>query len=134
MRSGESPAENLAAAANASEKALAANPRNSVAYQSAAEVHRWRAEWLNSQGRSIRSEIVAGRSLIERALARNPSSANAMVTGAALTIIQASAETDPTVRGALLGEARSDLRRALEINPLLEAETGDLRRRIEALR
>ena len=29
----------------AAEKALVANPQNAVAYQNAAEVHRWRADW-----------------------------------------------------------------------------------------
>jgi serine/threonine-protein kinase len=133
IRSGESPAQHLNAAANAAEKALVANPQNAVAYQSAAEVSRWRAEWRLLQGRSVRAELIEGQRLVEEALFRNPGLANAMVTESTLKTIQAEMETDPRSRAALAAEASAGLRRALEVNPLLERETEDLRERITAL-
>jgi serine/threonine-protein kinase len=133
MRNGNSPTSRLDAAADSADKALAANPRNAVAYQSAAKVHLWRAEWRLLQGAAIQGEVVAGRRYVERALELNPRLASALVTGARLQVVQASAENDPRVRQALLADATASLDRALTINPLLEAETTDLRRRIEAI-
>jgi serine/threonine-protein kinase len=133
LNSGESPRENLDAASATAEQALVANPRNAVAYQSAAEVSRWRAEWRLEQGRSVRTELVDGQRLIEESLARNPGLANAMVTQSALKIVQAEAERDPRSRAALAAEASTSLERALEINPLLELETAELRERIAGL-
>ena len=121
------------AAAAAASKALAANPRNAVAYQSAAEINRWRAEHRLRQGLSIRADVREGRRLVERALALNPGLANALVTGAAITTVQAESESAEATRRALAAEADDALRRALEINPDLERETGELRRRIEAV-
>jgi serine/threonine-protein kinase len=133
LRSGESPLRYLDAAADSAAKALIVNPQNAVAYQSAAEVHRWRAEWRLLQGRSVRAELVEGQRLIEEALARNPGLALAMVTESTLKAIQAEAEQDPRSRAALAAEASAGLRRALEVNPLLERETEELRTRIAAL-
>ena len=81
------------AASESAARALTVNPRNAVAYQSAAEVHRWRAEDRLRQGLSIRTDVNQGRRLVEQALALNPGLASAMVTGAALTTIQAEAES-----------------------------------------
>jgi tRNA A-37 threonylcarbamoyl transferase component Bud32 len=133
LQSGESPATYLDSAETAAGNALVANPQNAVAYQSAAEVQRWRAEWRLLQGLSVRAEIIEGQRLIEEALARNPGLASAMVTGSALKLIQAEAEQDPRSRTALAAEASAGLRRALELNPLLERETEELRDRIAGL-
>ncbi len=133
MREGLEPQVFLEAAARAANKALAVNPRNAVAYQSAAKVHRWRAEDRLLRGLSIRSDVSEGRRLVEQALALNPGLASALVTGAALTTIQAEAETLLLTRRALAADADDAVRRALEINPLLERETEDLRRRIEVV-
>ena len=56
-----------------------------------------------------------------------------MVTGAALTTIQAEAESAQATRSALAADAEDAVRRALEINPFLELETEELRRRIAAV-
>ncbi len=56
-----------------------------------------------------------------------------MVTGAALTTIQAEAEGTQSIKKALAAEAGTAVRRALEINPYLERETEELRRRIGAV-
>ena len=133
LRSGESPRRHLDAAADSADKALIVNPQNAVAYQSAAEVQRWRAEWRLNEGRSVRAELIEGQRLIEEALARNPGLANAMVTESTLNTIQAETEEDPRSRAALASEASAGLRRALEVNPLLELETAELRSRIAAL-
>jgi serine/threonine-protein kinase len=133
LQTGQSPRAYLEAASTTAEQALVANPRNAVAYQSAAEVFRWRAEWRLDQGRSVGAELVEGRRLIEEALARNPGLALAMVTQSALKIIQAEAERDPRSRAALAAEASTSLERAVEINPLLERETEELRERIAGL-
>jgi serine/threonine-protein kinase len=134
LQIGESPSTFLDAAASAVEKALVANPQNARAYQSMAEVYRWRAEWRRREGRSVSAEIVEGQRLIEEALARNPGLANAMVTQSALKTIQAEGEADARSRAALAAEASTSLSRALQVNPLLERETEELRQRIEALR
>ena len=133
LKSGASPSEALDAAQTAAGNAIVANPRNAVAYQSAAQVQRWRAEWRLRQGLSVRAELTEGQRLIEEALARNPGLASAMITESALNTIQAEAETDPRSRAALASEASDSLRRALEINPLLQRETEGLRSRIAAL-
>ena len=133
MKSGTSPQSHFEAASESAARALTVNPRNAVAYQSAAEVHRWRADDRLHQGLSIRSDVNQGRRLVEQALALNPGLASAMVTGAALTTIQAEAETSQTTRIALAADAEDAVRRALEINPFLERETEDLRRRIRAV-
>jgi tetratricopeptide (TPR) repeat protein len=133
MKSGTSPQSHFEAASESAARALTVNPRNAVAYQSAAEVHRWRADDRLRQGLSIRSDVNQGRRLVEQALALNPGLASAMVTGAALTTIQAEAETSQTTRIALAADAEDAVRRALEINPFLERETEDLRRRIRAV-
>jgi tetratricopeptide (TPR) repeat protein len=133
MRAGASPEASLATAARSAERALAANPRNAVAYQSAAEVRRWRAEWLLSIGAPVGAEIAEGRRLIEQAHARNPGLASAFVTDAALLVIQAKEEANPSIRRSLASEAAEDLSQALAENPLLKRENEGLRSRIEAL-
>jgi hypothetical protein len=70
---------------------------------------------------------------VERALAINPELASAMVTGAALTVIQAESESSPATRRALAAEASRTLGRALTINPLLERETAELSHRVTSL-
>ena len=55
-----------------------------------------------------------------------------MVTDAALKTIQAEAESDSRIRSALLSDAASSLRKALEANPLLAVETVELNERIIA--
>jgi serine/threonine-protein kinase len=133
LQSSASPSDALDAAETAAGNALVANPGNAVAYQSAAQVQRWRAEWRLRQNLSVRAELTEGQRLIEEALARNPGLASAMITESALNTIQAEAEQDPRSRAALASEASDSLRRALEVNPLLELETEELRTRIAAL-
>ena len=133
MRNGASPRPYFSAAAAAAENAIAANSQNPVAYQSAAEVHRWHAEWRLAQGQSVRADLIEGQRLIERALQRNPGLANAMVTDAALKTIQAESESDPRIRSALSADAASSLRKALEANPLLAHETAELNQRIRKI-
>ncbi len=132
MRNGASPQIYLAAADAAAAKAMAANPQSAVAYQSAARVHRWRAEWRLSQGRSVGEDLIEGQRHVEQALQRNPELAGSMVTDAALKTIQAESEADPRIRSALLSDAASSLRKALETNPLLAGETVELNERIIA--
>jgi len=133
MHNGESPGPYLTAAATAAENAIAANSQNAVAFQSAAEVHRWRAEWRLAQGRSVRADLIEGQRLIERAFKRNPGFANAMVTAAALKIIQAESEPDPRIRSALSSDAATSLRKALDANPLLAHQTVELNQRIRKI-
>ena len=128
--SGVSPLAYLDAAAETAQRALTVNPRNAVAYQSAAEVHRWRAQSRLDRGQSVRTDLNEGRRLVDQALELNPGLARALITGAALTIIQAEAEEPGRTRTALAAEAERALSEALEINPLLERETEELRRRI----
>jgi hypothetical protein len=132
MRNGASPQVYLAAADAAAAKAIAANPQSAVAYQSAARVHRWRAEWRLSQGRSVGEDLIEGQRHVEQALQRNPGLAGSMVTDAALKTIQAESESDPRIRSALLSDAGASLRKALEANPLLAGETVELNERIIA--
>ena len=69
MSQGRSPAAALRAADRAVGRALEVNPENAVAYQSAAEVHRWRAEWSIQRGRGSVDEIRAGAASAGRTLA-----------------------------------------------------------------
>lgn len=131
--SGAAPQPYLDAALHAASQAMTVNPRNAVAYQGAAEVYRWRAEDRLRNGLSIRPDVREGRRLVEQALALNPGLASALVTGAALTIIEAEAEVGGPTRTALAAQADDAVRRALEINPSLERETAELRRRIAAV-
>jgi len=133
MAQGMDPRSFFEAATASASTALTVNPRNAVAYQSAAEVHRWRAEDRLRRGLSVRTDLNEGRRLVERALELNPGLANALVTGAGLTTVQAESEASVTTRRALAADAADTIRRALEINPSLERQTADLRRRIEAM-
>ncbi len=133
MRSGVDPEPHLDAAEAAAERGLAANPRNAVAYQGAAEVQRWRAEDRLRRRLPVADEVAAGRRLAARALALNPGSANAMVTEAALGVIEAEDQNDPAARKATAAAAAAALERALAINPLLDLETRDLRERLSRL-
>jgi hypothetical protein len=133
MAQGMDPGSFFEAATASASTALTVNPRNAVAYQSAAEVHRWRAEDRLRRGLSIRTDLNEGRRLVERALELNPGLANALVTGAGLTTVQAESEASVATRRALAADAADTIRRALEINPSLEKQTADLRRRIEAM-
>ena len=131
MRRGESPEGRLQAAAAAAGQALAINPQNAAGYQTAAEVHRWRAEWLRSLQRDPLPDIAAGRRLAAQAVELNPSLANALVTDAALLLLQAEATSAPAQRRALVADARRALDRATELNPLLADEARPLRGRAD---
>jgi len=133
MRIGQSSDSYLQAAATAADQALAANPQNAAGYQTAAEVYRWRAEWLLSLQRDPQVDIAAGRRLAARALELNPSLANAMVTDAALQLLQAEVTVAPAPRSRLIAEARTTLDRAAQLNPLLADETSALRERADLI-
>jgi hypothetical protein len=131
MRTGQPPDAYLQAAAGAAEKALAANSQNAAGYQTAAEVHRWRAEWMRSLQHDPSQDISAGRRLVARSLELNPSLANAMITDAALLLLQAEVTAAPAPRTRLLAEARTTLDRAVLLNPLLADEANQLYRRAD---
>ena len=65
------------------------NPQNAAAYQTAAEAHRWRAEWLRSMRRDPNRDLTAGLRLTSAALELNPALANALITEAALLAVKA---------------------------------------------
>jgi hypothetical protein len=88
---------------------------------------------MKNENRSVRSEVIAGRRMVEIALEKNPTYSLAMVTEAALLLIQAESEPDARTRRALASQADAQLQRALEVNPLLWRGTADLQDRIEAL-
>ena len=121
----------FAAASAAVDRAMQLNPQNATSYQTAAEVHRWRAEWLKSMRRDPVPEIAAGRVFIDRSLQLNPTLAKAMVTGSALLVIQAESTPAATARRQLIQDALASLNRAVEINPMLEHEARALRERAE---
>ena len=102
-----------------------------MAYQGAAEVHRWRAEWKLTQQRSVSDEVREGRKHIRDALSRNPGLADALVTDAALLVIQAEAE--PRGRTESLQQARVRLTEAQELNPLINRKTEPISRRLDTL-
>jgi serine/threonine-protein kinase len=131
MRRGASPRPYLNAAAEAARQAMAVNVQNATAYQTAAEVHRWQAEWLRSVQQDPRADLAAGRRLAARALELNPSLTNALVTDAALLLIEAEATESPPERRRLADDARRALDRAMELNPLLANEVASLYDRIE---
>ncbi|HPA82477.1 MAG TPA: hypothetical protein PLS95_16780, partial [Thermoanaerobaculales bacterium] len=75
--------------------------------------------------------IAAGRRLAAQAVELNPSLANALVTDAALLLLQAEASSAPAQRRALVADARRALDRATELNPLLADEARPLRGRAD---
>ncbi len=132
MTNHQSPARHFRAADQAATRAIEVNPENSVAYQSAAEVHRWRAKWALGEGRAVEEEIREGRRHTRDALDRNPGSTAALVTDAALLIIQA--ESDPGRRSALAREATARLEQAERLKPSILRENQPLVARLVALR
>jgi len=127
-----SPSEYFRAADLAADRAIEVNPENSVAYQSAAEVHRWRAEWDLAAGRPVDAEIRDGRRHIRDALARNPGLTKALVTDAALLVIQA--ESDPARRPDIIRQAAARLEEAQRLNPQILRENQALVASLDALR
>jgi len=119
MVQGTTPEPFLDRAADATGRALESNPSNAAAFQTAAEVHRWRAQWLTTQGRDAQPEINDGRRLTQRALEINPNLANALITDAALLLIQADGEENSRQREVLVGRGLAVLDRATELNPLV---------------
>ncbi len=132
MTNHQSPAGHLRAADHAATRAMEVNPENAVAYQGAAEVHRWRAEWALAEGRPVADEIREGRRHIREALDRNPGLAVALITDAALLIIQA--ESDRDRRSDLTRQAMVRLDEAQHLNPLILRENQLLVDRLDALR
>ncbi len=130
MRSDRDPGPFFDRAATAAQRALAANAANAVAFQTAAEVHRWRALGLVTAGEDPSAEVAAGRRLTAQALRLNPGLASAMVTDAALLMIQARGSSDPGARRRLSSEAAAHLRRATRLNPLLAGEAQQLGREL----
>jgi serine/threonine-protein kinase len=131
MRTGQPPDGFLQAAAAAADRALAANPQNAAGYQTAAEVHRWRAEWIHSTRGDPSRDISAGRRLVARSLELNPSLANAMITDAALLLLQAEVTPVTASQRRLVADARAILDRATELNPLVADEANQLRSRAD---
>ncbi|HSN57090.1 MAG TPA: hypothetical protein VLT32_20640, partial [Candidatus Sulfomarinibacteraceae bacterium] len=131
MARGGDPEAPLRAAARAAERALEVNPGNAVAYQSLAEVHRWRAEWALRSGRPVGHEVREGRRSAAEALRRNPGLAAACLTEAALLAVQA--EADPARRPDLLREARARLVDAERLNPLISRDAEPIEARLAEL-
>ena len=98
-----------------------------------ADPDRWQAEWRQQQGHSVRADLIEGKRQIEIALEKNPTLAAAMVTEAALLVIQAESESDARTKTALALQAEGNLRQALEVNPLLARENAELEARIATL-
>ncbi|MCD4749570.1 MAG: protein kinase [Thermoanaerobaculales bacterium] len=123
----------LSAASTAVSQAIRTNPSSSAARQTSAEVHRWRAEEILSQGLSPRQEIARGLREIDRSLELNPRSWQAMVTAAALYEIEARFGTTATRRNGAVANALRDLEAAVEISPLAEHDAAPIRRKLEQL-
>jgi serine/threonine-protein kinase len=122
------------AAQRAAARAIEVNPQNATAHQTAAEVRRWRAEWLLGLRRDVRPDVAAGRRLAADALRLNPTLANAMVTDAALILVDAEARDSPEERRRLVEDAFARLDQAAQANPLNADEIEVLRRRAQELR
>jgi hypothetical protein len=129
-----SPALPLAAAAARAEQALKINPSNSVAFQTAAEVHRWRAEWLAAEGRGTRAEIEAGLRQAERALAIDPHQGNALLSKAGLLLIRAESGRTLARRRKAANQAKTLLAHAIAINPLLSRAAAPMIKRAESVK
>ena len=110
---------------------MTVNAGNAVAYQSAAEIQRWRAEWALSQGLPVERRIRAGREYVRASPERNPGLALAQLTDAALLIIRAEAE--PASRRRWTAEAGSRLEEARRLNPMLSREIDALAERLGRL-
>jgi eukaryotic-like serine/threonine-protein kinase len=134
MDRGSDPGPLFDRAERAAARAIEVNPKNAAAYQTAAEVHRWRAEWLVGARGDARQDVATGRRLTADALRLNPALANAMVTDAALILVDAQTPDRSPDRDQMIGEAIASLDRAAQVNPLTGIEVEELRRRALELR
>jgi serine/threonine-protein kinase len=131
MSSGREPGPYLDRAQTAALRAVQVNPANATAYQTAAEVHRWRAEWWLHTERDVRPETAAGRRMTAESLGRNPNFANALLTDAALDLVEA--EAIPRVRAELIPRCLATIDRATELNPSMARDAERLRERARSL-
>ena len=79
------------------------------------------------------TEIATGRRLASQALRLNPNLANAMLTTAALDVVEASAATDPGRRRRLVASCLSLLDRASAANQMISRDAEQIADRARAL-
>jgi serine/threonine-protein kinase len=93
-------------------------------YQTIAEVHELRAEWLLAKKQAAEKDWTSGLAMVEKALVLNPHMARALATKGALLLSQARAEKDADAKLVAARKAKEALAAALRENPLLERERG----------
>jgi serine/threonine-protein kinase len=88
-------------------------------YQTAAEIHELRAQWLLKAQRPSEEDVAKGLEMAERALAINPRMATALAVKGGLSLLQARSARDPKARSEAAARAKEALSAALRENPLL---------------
>lgn len=119
---GDSPERSLDLAAAAVRSAVDLNPNDAEAWRASAEIHRLRAE--SGTGPST-AAVRQGRRDVRRALELNPNAWQAMISNAALLLLENPPDFD---------RAESALAAAVATNPLARTDAEPIHRRINAAR
>jgi serine/threonine-protein kinase len=119
-RHGRSGGTSMGAARAAVARASAAGDADVLA--NIADVQRWLAVW-DSTAERRRADVAAGLTLVQRALAANPSHALAHAVDGELRLLQAGDLPSPR-REQALADARAAFERAFAVNPLLKLTYG----------
>jgi serine/threonine-protein kinase len=128
MRQHEDPLKHFDAAATATERALTLlEGKSGEALRVLAEIHRFRAEWLQQEKRPVGPVVKKGLELAARAKAENPDSVETLAIEGALRLVDARDAHDPATRAALAKTARASLDEALAKDAFLSREYGPLR-------
>jgi len=93
-------------------------------YQTLAELHALRADWLAGNHPSAERDRATGITLCDEALGRNPRMATALATKGALRLAEARAQGDEEAGIEAAREAKALLEAAIRENPLLARERG----------
>lgn len=123
---GRSPTAEFRRAERDYDRALEANPRDNCILTRAAALCCYRATWALDAGRNAKEDLDGGLALARRSREVNAHDAEALALEGALLLLVARAETDETARADTRREGESAIRRAIEMNPLMERDYGAL--------
>jgi serine/threonine-protein kinase len=133
MKAGESPTPYFLAAKKGLGRAIELNKEEGQLYQLSAELHRWEAEWLNSQKRSASESISVGLEMTKKTLAIDSTSADAYAVEGALYLLKAENEKDHDARLNLITKGKASLTHALKLNRWLEREYGPVLKKADQM-
>lgn len=124
LREGRSPEPHFAEA-----QALLARSsevQEAEAYEAAADLCRWQADWRLQRRRPAQDAIRRGLAAVDRALSLDPKASRAVALRGALQLLQARGSRDARDRDRLARLAATSLERSIEMDELLEREFGSV--------